>query len=253
MLEILKIGERSTHTPDFEVDRPNGYPHYLVLLVQSPARYLVDGCWQDVKPDSAVVFLPGQKHRYTAADGKPYIDSWFHARFQESVFDSHFPFGEPFPLRRAENYYALFHVIYDVYFSATPHSRLTIHHLGISLLNMLADEIHTQSRPPIYDSLVRLRESVYQHPERDWTVPTMADFVSVSPGYLHKIYKQYFGTTCNRDIIQSRTEAACELLASSNKPVGQVAEACGYQNVEHFVRQFKACTGVTPGNYRKKC
>ena len=33
--------------------------------------------------------------------------------------------------------------------------------------------------------------------------------------------------------------------------LAQIAELLGYQEQYHFIRQFKAFTGQTPGNYRK--
>ena len=34
--------------------------------------------------------------------------------------------------------------------------------------------------------------------------------------------------------------------------VAHIAESCGYENVEHFNRQFKKITGFSPNQYRKK-
>ena len=36
------------------------------------------------------------------------------------------------------------------------------------------------------------------------------------------------------------------------KKIIQIAEALGYQNVAHFIRQFKSFVGITPSQYRKK-
>ena len=42
-----------------------------------------------------------------------------------------------------------------------------------------------------------------------------------------------------------------ELLASTSDPVERIAERCGYANVEHFIRQFRAAAGTTPAQYRR--
>lgn len=37
-----------------------------------------------------------------------------------------------------------------------------------------------------------------------------------------------------------------------NKPtLAEVAERLGYKSTQHFILQFKAATGMTPGAYRK--
>ena len=39
----------------------------------------------------------------------------------------------------------------------------------------------------------------------------------------------------------------------SSLPVSQILLQCGYQTEIHFFRQFKAITGMTPGEYRRSC
>ena len=49
----------------------------------------------------------------------------------------------------------------------------------------------------------------------------------------------------------ARVQAAEELLVSSADSVERIAARCGYNNTEHFIRQFRARTGTTPTGYRK--
>ena len=42
------------------------------------------------------------------------------------------------------------------------------------------------------------------------------------------------------------------LLADRELNMAQLAEKLGYNDQYHFIRQFKAMTGMTPGSYRKK-
>ena len=79
----------------------------------------------------------------------------------------------------------------------------------------------------------------------------MANSIHISEGYLQSIYKHFFNTTCIADVINSRIQTASELLISTNKSIEEIAETCGYQNTEHFIRQFKKSIGITPAKYRK--
>lgn len=53
------------------------------------------------------------------------------------------------------------------------------------------------------------------------------------------------------DVINSRIRMAKEYLIQNAQSIAEVASRCGYQNVEHFCRQFKQLTGHTPRNYQK--
>jgi AraC family transcriptional regulator of arabinose operon len=53
------------------------------------------------------------------------------------------------------------------------------------------------------------------------------------------------------DVISSKIEKAKEVLTGTTCTVNQVAAMCGYDNEEHFMRQFKKIVGMTPTAYRK--
>lgn len=251
MIEIIKMGEDAVHGADFDVDRPNGFPEYLLLLTRTPGRFLVDGVWNDYPAGCAVVFKPYQKHRYHALEGS-YKDCWMHFTSDRLITDDHFPFGTPIVMHQSAEFYQLFHIICTQYYGVAFHRDTILNHLVESLVHMIADENKTAQYPEIYYQLISLRKKIYQNPAGKWTVPYMSEQLNISTGYLHAAYQQYFHTTCMNDVITSRIELACELLVSCNLPVSKIAEQCGYNNTEHFIRQFKTCTNTTPGKYRKQ-
>ena len=51
--------------------------------------------------------------------------------------------------------------------------------------------------------------------------------------------------------IAARIRKAAELLAYSNRPLGEIAALCGYSSQIFFSRQFRLKTGQTPGEYRR--
>ena len=54
-----------------------------------------------------------------------------------------------------------------------------------------------------------------------------------------------------QDIIDSRIQRSCELLTSTDSRIEDIAEACGYGSVSHFVKLFREKTGITPAVFRK--
>ena len=57
--------------------------------------------------------------------------------------------------------------------------------------------------------------------------------------------------SCVEDVINARIAKAKILLSGSNLKVGEIAVKCGYSDVEHFTRQFKAKTEISPLKFRK--
>ncbi len=72
----------------------------------------------------------------------------------------------------------------------------------------------------------------------------------LSKPYLSKYIKEQSGMTFGDNVKKIRMKRAKTLLKNGNMKVENIAEAVGYQNVEHFNRLFKKQYGMTPVQYR---
>ncbi len=68
--------------------------------------------------------------------------------------------------------------------------------------------------------------------------------------YISNLYRKEYGINLSSAIEKLRIDRACELLATSDIRVGEVAEAVGYSLDSSFRRAFKKITGVSPAEYR---
>ena len=77
----------------------------------------------------------------------------------------------------------------------------------------------------------------------------------VSPQYLSKVFRQTVGVGFSEYLTGLRLNKAAELLRSTAKSVAEICLECGYNNLSHFIRRFKACYGCPPSVYRitKEC
>jgi len=78
----------------------------------------------------------------------------------------------------------------------------------------------------------------------------VAEEYGISKSYFMRLYKKQFGTTFNDDWINWKIEKAKNLLKTSNTPLKKIAFECGYDEISHFMRQFKDKTGMTAMQYR---
>src|SRR5699024_2047755 len=121
-----------------------------------------------------------------------------------------------------------------------------------TLINKLLESYFHGDISPQYYNLLKIRTAIQNNPGEYWTVSKMAEYLRISPGYLQTIYKKTFGVSCMDDVITNRIQLAKEYLVHSNQSIAEIASHCGYQNVEHFCRQFKYITGNTPRNFQKR-
>ena len=78
----------------------------------------------------------------------------------------------------------------------------------------------------------------------------VADYVSVSPSYLSRIFKADTDKTVVEYINKVRIKAAIQMI-DGGVPVKGLAEKLGFNSRNYFITVFRQATGKTPTQYRK--
>ena len=84
-----------------------------------------------------------------------------------------------------------------------------------------------------------------------FTTVSLAERLCVSPSQLNRKLNAVSGYTPSLFIMNLRITCAKKKLASSDKPIGQIAEECGFYDLAYFSRIFKKMTHVSPSQYRR--
>ena len=83
------------------------------------------------------------------------------------------------------------------------------------------------------------------------TLEDVAEQFHLSAPYVSKYIKSKSGKTFGEQVANIRMKRARTLLRNGNMTVENIAYAVGYQNVEHFTRQFRKKYEMTPIEYRE--
>lgn len=83
------------------------------------------------------------------------------------------------------------------------------------------------------------------------TVKYFAEKVFLSPNYFGDLVKKETGRTAQEHIRGKIIALAKDMLASSDKAVGEIAYGLGFQYPQHLDRVFKKNVGCTPNEYRR--
>jgi AraC-like DNA-binding protein len=84
------------------------------------------------------------------------------------------------------------------------------------------------------------------------TLEQIAEQVHLHPNYLCAVFKNYTGMTIFDYLTRQRLRRATRLLLSTEMPIRQVAESCGFPSASFFSRKFSQFYKITPLAYRKK-
>ncbi|MEH6345312.1 MAG: helix-turn-helix domain-containing protein [Bermanella sp.] len=96
-----------------------------------------------------------------------------------------------------------------------------------------------------------IRRRIRQAKESKPTLNDMASAMHMSPSTLQRRIREQF-TTYQKIKAEERLLEAKELLSNSNIVLDVISETLGFNNVSNFNKSFKAWTGVTPSEFRKK-
>lgn len=250
MTHIYYVESNMAHNSNFVVDVPAG-SHWLIVITKTPAQFWVEGELKKYPAHCAILYRPLQKIYYRACTDQ-FINDWI--RFETSelyMTEAQLPFGIPFAVHDPDYFRNLFELLSNEHNFNGAYKKSSIDCLLRTLFNKLLESYLCDDITPQSYDLLKLRTAIQNNPGDHWTIAKMADSLKLSPGYLQSIYKKAFGVSCIDDVIDNRIRLAKEYLIHHNQNIAEIAFQCGYQNVEHFSRQFKKVTGTTPRRFQK--
>lgn len=102
------------------------------------------------------------------------------------------------------------------------------------------------------ERLNKVYKYVLDNSRQQISLDTAASIASLSKSAFCRYFKKRANKTFVRFLNEVRTGQASRLLINENYPIAEICYSCGYNNISYFIRQFRAITGLTPLEYRKK-
>ncbi|NLG53942.1 MAG: AraC family transcriptional regulator [Clostridiales bacterium] len=139
-------------------------------------------------------------------------------------------------------------------------SPVLIRRLLIKLLTLVAGK-YTE---PVLSSrdmktIINCREAIQRaidytdkHFTENISLREISNIASISERSFLRIFREVTGATFYTYIRRLRIKKAKKMLADTSLPVVNICYDCGFFDMPHFIRTFKADVGLTPGAYRKK-
>lgn len=132
-------------------------------------------------------------------------------------------------------------------------TRLTDALLAQALRQSLIDaDRDAGGSPAIRDpQIARALRLLREHPERAWTVPTMASAVALSRSAFAQRFLAATGETPMRHLARYRMARAAEYLRATTAGIQEIARLTGYDSEVSISKAFRRQFGTSPGAYRK--
>lgn len=255
---INAVGYNIEERHDNIINRPTGSSDYLFLLFLSNAVVHILDKVVSVHPGTCLLYAPGFPQWYTS-DHCQFKNSYIHfdGIGVESFFTKlNIPLNKTFYPNDSTFINILIKNLESEIILKDSHWDEISNGILLQLFPQISRSYlsnKTYSTTPIKLEMFKkfqiARFEILQHPEYPWNLNEMAALTNLCVSRFSIYYKEFFGNSPNSDLIDARINKAKTLLTNKSYTVNEVAEKLGYNNVFHFIRQFKSATGCSPGKW----
>lgn len=100
-----------------------------------------------------------------------------------------------------------------------------------------------------YDDIIyRIHDDIVNHPEKTYTLVTLAQKANLSVGTFSRCFKQIYGKSPVEYILDHKVKHSIILLMTGNS-VKETARTLGFYDEYYFSKQFKKRVGCSPSEY----
>ena len=231
---------------------------FLLLFLRTPTEVMLNNQFKDIPAGTFILYKKDSPQIYRKTDGS-FINDWIHFEIEPygNFFENlEIPFSTPVSFINNKIITDMIAGLYIEFFNeGTQHDYIMDNKMRV-LFHKFSDMYKSlltggTSYKKYFDELSKIRQSIHNYQYIPSGAEEIAEKLNISTSYFQHIYKKLFGVPVNQDIIKGRIENAARLLHGTDSSVSEIAEQCGYENLEHFSRQFKKIKGVSPQKYRK--
>jgi AraC family transcriptional regulator len=159
------------------------------------------------------------------------------------------------PLAGDRTMHALVSAMRDEVASGAGTGRLYGESLSLAVMSYVVDRIppsRLRLRGRCSEAqLGRLTKYIRERLGEDLTLSELAGFVQLGPRQLSESFRDAFGVTPYRYVLDQRLDEGARRLASSLVGIAELALSLGFSSQSHFAAAFRKRFGETPRQYAK--
>lgn len=129
--------------------------------------------------------------------------------------------------------------------------RTVITQIAVILFRALQFKRNESSMAASKARMLEIKEYIDGHFSEEINLNVLSEKFFLHPSTISKEFNRCCGYNLNKYINTVRVCEAASMLESNNDTVTEIAQRCGYDSVNTFLRQFKSIMEVSPLQYRK--
>ncbi|MGY4688529.1 helix-turn-helix domain-containing protein [Salibacterium sp. K-3] len=98
----------------------------------------------------------------------------------------------------------------------------------------------------------QIRDFIQSHIYNTIEVQMIADYMGITSNYVSTMFKQEYGVSLKRYILDQKVQEAKRLILYSDMSLSEIAACLSFNDQTYFTKVFKRVTGQTPFQYRRQ-
>ena len=122
----------------------------------------------------------------------------------------------------------------------------------LSMLYLFCAEIEKAREKSYFrkdERIIEAKKYIDEHFREKNCIEEAVRISGVSDRQFRTLYKNAYGITAGKYILNLKIELAKNLLSVGRLPLSEISELCGFYDIYHFSKAFKNYTGVSPSKY----
>lgn len=245
-------------TEGHQVNRPNGSDSHILVFIEEGEGWLhMAGNRYTLKRGDVLHIPQGKNHDYGAALKNPWKIYWFHFRGKgaEDLL-SWSKFSEKSPVLACPSIDGLRRQFRTALSAAERgYSDYSLLELSRVLINVLT-QLHANTTSPVQSRLAGRIDMAMDYMREYMSTPkTLSDYArqsGLSVSGFSDAFKKHCGVSPMTYLTELRIQRACELLATTDLQINEIADRLGFNDTLYFSRLFRKNTGMPPTAFRKQ-
>lgn len=226
----------------------------IEIPIESVGTSWIDELSEPVSINTIICAKPNQT-RHTKL---PFSCMYIHMQLNDGLlYDKICSLPNFIPITNHGYYYDLFQKIIKHYDRKLDSDYIYLQSIIMQLIYSLEKEASiTEHKSYIKSGNKEIIEKIIKHIKNnlteDLSLDAISDFCSLSPIYLHNVFKASTGRTLRDYVEEQRIKKSINLLTTTNSTLTEIAFECGFSSQSYFNSVFKRRMKQTPREYVRK-
>lgn len=238
--------------PTYEIMRKNSNSYSIEYIYEGEGAIQENDKIYKVRRGDFFILHPNTYHHYYSNPKKPWKKIWFLTDGDNDFLSGLLSIYKIRDITYIPNINSPLELedIFTLLKEESKNITKDLERLSYYLVQNLAHIIH--NRPKHETVASRAKYFIDRKIKTHLTVDEIAKYVSVSTGYLSRVFKEAYGMSPNQYILYAKINLAKTFLEKTQLSIHQISEELAFFDVSHFSRSFKKLTGHSPTQHKER-